>query len=168
MAEDLSNRDAGLRKFAAVFPNRIVEIQLAVLRTLEQQDRSERAAQIADEIRRVRRRRDPGGGVLVAVTLFPNDHAVADDGGRKSRNPYLLPKGFEIVIEDRQRAVRRKDGRLLRDHNRRGQYGHQDDRRRKSTHHRMKVNFARPTTSSACQGHTKDMIRGVLWARTRT
>jgi hypothetical protein len=31
-----------------------------------------------------------------------------------------------------------------------------------AAYQRMKVNFARPTTSSACHGQTKDMLRGVL------
>ena len=146
-----------------------LRIEVSQLDALKQQDCGKRAAEISDQVRRVGCRTDTTRRVLKSVTLVPNHDAVANHRRRQARDTGLCTKGFEVRVKDRNRAKWRKDQRLLlREDNRRSKNGQEDDRRSKSTHHRMKVNFARPTTSSACQGHTKDMMRGVLWARTRT
>ena len=53
VAEELRNRDVRVGKFRPVLADRIVEIDLATLGAFEQHDRSKRAAQIADKVRRV-------------------------------------------------------------------------------------------------------------------
>ena len=168
VAQDIAERGVRLGKVRAVLPNRIVEVKLTPLDALQKHDGSEGRTQVSDEVWRIRSRADARRSILVPVAFFPNDDAVTNDGGRHAGNSCLLSKRFEIVIENGERTKRGEDRRLLRCDNSRSQHDQEDDRRRTLPHHRMNVNLARPTTSSACHGQTNDMMRGVVCARMRT
>ena len=168
VAQDIAERGVRLRKVRAVLPNWIVEVKLSPFDALQKHDGSEGRTQVSDKIWRIRSRADARRSILVPVAFFPNDDAVTNDGRRHAGNSRLLSKRLEIVIEDRERTKRGEDRRLLRCGNSRSQHDQENDRRRTLPHHRMKVNFARPTTSSACHGQTNDMMRGVVCARMRT
>ena len=63
--------------------------------------------QVADRIRRVGRRPDPGLDVLEAQPALPDDLAVLDDGRRNAGNPGLLAQQLQVGLEGRrgQRAT---------------------------------------------------------------
>ena len=84
---------------------RLVEPDLALFDALEHQRCAERAREVCDVERRIRRCRDVRFQILVAPGPFPHDPIVLDDRARKARNAGLFTQGVEIPFEPRGEEV---------------------------------------------------------------
>ncbi len=168
VGQDVAQRGRAFGDIDAVLAERRIEIDEALFDALEQQDRREHPARVADQVRRRRGRALAGLEVLEAVALFPENDTVAHDGRRHTGDAGLLAQRFEIGVEDRDDAVGREDRLLRRADGRRQEQSARESGQQPAHGQRISVNFMNPTTSSPCQGHTKAALRGAAWARTRT
>jgi hypothetical protein len=113
MAQEAAQRRFRLRQRQVVVLERLVEIDPALLHALQQQDRGERAAHVADEVGRVGCRALAGRDVLKSVALLPRHVAVLDDGGGHAGDAALDAQGLEIALENREGTRGREQRRQL-------------------------------------------------------
>ena len=112
MAQDLAERGVAVRHLDPVEAQGTIELEVALLDALQQEDRGKRSRRVTNQVGRVRRRTDPRRDVLKAITLLPQHHAVAHERGRHSGNAGLLAQRLQVRIENGNDAERREEGLL--------------------------------------------------------